>query len=56
MHRANIASAQALIDEVTRRLHAPHPVSTRGMARLGQLLSDGAGPLTGTAAATLPVV
>ena len=45
MHRANIASAQALIDEVTRRLHAPHPVSPRGMARLRQLLSDGAGPL-----------
>ena len=45
MHRANIASAKALIDEVTRRLHAPHPVSARGMARLRQLLSDGAGPL-----------
>ena len=45
MHRANIASAQALIDEVTRRLHAPDPVSTRGMARLRQLLSTGAGPL-----------
>ena len=45
MHRANIASAQALIDEVTRRLQAPEPVSTRGMARLRQLLSDGAGPL-----------
>ena len=45
MHRANIAAAQALIDEVTRRLHAPHPVSPRGMARLRQLLSDGAGPL-----------
>ena len=45
MHRANIASAEALIDEVTRRLHAHHPVSPRGMARLRQLLSDGAGPL-----------
>jgi hypothetical protein len=45
MHRANIAAAQALIDEVTRRLHAHHPVSPRGMARLRQLLSDGAGPL-----------
>jgi len=45
MHRANITAAQALIDEVTRRLHAPDPVSTRGMARLRQLLSDGAGPL-----------
>ncbi len=45
MHRANIASAEALIDEVTRRLHAPEPVSTRGMARLRQLLSTGTSPL-----------
>ena len=45
MHRANIASAEALIDEVTLRLHAPHPVRARGMARLRQLLSDGRGPL-----------
>jgi hypothetical protein len=45
MHRANIASAEALIDEVTLRLPAPHPVSARGMARLRQLLSDGRGPL-----------
>jgi hypothetical protein len=45
MHRANIAAAEALIDEVICRLHAPQPVSARGMARLRQLLSDGAGPL-----------
>ena len=45
MHRANIAAAEALIDEVTRRLHAPDPVSTRGMARLRQLLSNGTSPL-----------
>src|SRR4029077_8639385 len=45
MHRANIAAAQALIDEVTRRLHAPAPVSTRGMARLRQLLCTGTSPL-----------
>ena len=45
MHRANIASAEALIDEVTRRLHAPDPVSARGMARLRQLLSTGTSPL-----------
>ena len=45
MHRANIASAEALIDEVTLRLHAPDPVRARGMARLRQLLSDGTGPL-----------
>jgi hypothetical protein len=45
MHRSNIASAEALIDEVTTRLHAPHPVSARGMARLRQLLSTGTSPL-----------
>ena len=45
MHRANIASAEALIDEVTLRLHAPHPVSARGMARLRQLPSHGTSPL-----------
>ncbi len=45
MHRANIAAAETLIDEVTLRLHAPHPVNPRGMARLRQLLSDGTGPL-----------
>ena len=45
MHRANIAAAEALIDEVTRRLHAPEPVNPRGMARLRQLLSTGTGPL-----------
>ena len=33
MHRANIASAEALIDEVRLRLHAPRPVNARGMAR-----------------------
>ena len=56
MHRANIASAEALIDEVRLRLHMPHPVSARGMARLRQLLSDGTGPSTGTAVATSRVV
>jgi hypothetical protein len=45
MHPANIAAAQALIDEVTRRLQAPDPVNTRGMARLRQLLSTGTSPL-----------
>ena len=45
MHRANIASAQALIDETILRLHAADPVSTRGMARLRQLLSTGTSPL-----------
>ena len=45
MHRANIVSAEALIDEVRLRLHVPHPVSARGMARLRQLLSNGTSPL-----------
>ena len=45
MHRANIASAEALTDEVTLRLHAPHPVRVRGMARLRQLLSNATSPL-----------
>ena len=45
MHRANIASAQALIDETILRLDAPHPVSARGMARLRQLLSNRTSPL-----------
>lgn len=45
MHRANIVSAEALIDEVTQRLLAPDPVSARGMARVRRLLSDGTGPL-----------
>ena len=45
MHRANIASAEALIDQVRLRLHVPHPVSARGMARLRQLLSTGTSPL-----------
>lgn len=45
LHRANIVSAEALIDYVTLRLRAPRPVSARGVARLRQLLSDGTGPL-----------
>jgi len=45
LHRANIAAAEALIDDVTLRLHAPLPVSARGMARLRQLVADGTGPL-----------
>src|SRR6478672_2158393 len=44
MHRANIASAEALIDEVTLRRMRPTRCA-RGMARLRQLLSDGTGPL-----------
>jgi len=45
MHRANIASAEALIAQVALRLQVPHPVNARGMARLRQLLSNGTSPL-----------
>lgn len=41
----NIMAAQELIDAITLRLHSPRPVNARGMARLRQVLSDGAGPL-----------
>jgi hypothetical protein len=44
LNRANIASAEDLIADVTLRLHSPRPVSARGMARLRQLMSDGTGP------------
>ncbi len=42
---AAITAAEALVDEVTLRLHAPLPVRPRGMARLRLLLADGTGPL-----------
>jgi hypothetical protein len=45
LHRPNIAAAEAVIDDVTLRLHARPPVSARGMARLRRLLADGCGPL-----------
>ena len=41
----NIMAAEDLIDAITLRLHSPRPVSARGMARLRQILADGAGPL-----------
>ncbi|MGH3674540.1 MAG: hypothetical protein ACRDU5_02160 [Mycobacterium sp.] len=41
----NIVAADDVIDAVTLRLHSPRPVSARGMARLRQLMSDGAGPM-----------
>jgi hypothetical protein len=44
IHRANVASAEAVMDVVTLRLHSPRPVTARGMARLRLVLSDGAGP------------
>lgn len=45
LHVPNITAAEDVIDAVTLRLHAPRPVSARGMARLRQILSDGTGPL-----------
>jgi hypothetical protein len=45
VHPRNIAAAEELIDRITLRLHAPRPVSARGMARLRRVLSDGGGPL-----------
>ena len=41
----NIVAAGDRIDQVTLRLHAPRPVTARGMARLRVLLSDGTGPM-----------
>jgi hypothetical protein len=41
----NIVAAEDRIDQVTLRLHAPRPVSARGIARLRVLLSDGTGPM-----------
>jgi hypothetical protein len=45
LHTTNIAAAEDLIDAITLRLHAPLPVSARGMARLHRVLTDGRGPL-----------
>lgn len=45
LHRKNIAAAQATIDAVTLRLHAPLPVDARGMARLNRVINDGLGPM-----------
>jgi hypothetical protein len=45
VHPTNITEAEDVIDKVTLRLHAPQPVSARGMARLRVLLADGCGPM-----------
>ncbi|CRZ14147.1 hypothetical protein [Mycolicibacterium neworleansense] len=45
LHRKNIAAAEAMIDALTLRLHAPLPVDARGMARLTRVINDGLGPL-----------
>lgn len=44
VHTANVAAAEPVIDAITLRLHAPRPVSARGMARLNRVLTDGLGP------------
>ena len=44
IHRDNVAAAEATIDALTLRLHAPMPVNARGMARLRLVMSDGTGP------------
>ena len=41
----NITAAGNRIDQITLRLHSPHPVTPRGVARLRLLLADGAGPM-----------
>jgi hypothetical protein len=45
LHRRNVAQSTGLIETIALRLHAPTPVSPRGMARLSRVLSDGCGPL-----------
>ncbi|MEE6170071.1 MULTISPECIES: hypothetical protein [unclassified Mycolicibacterium] len=45
LHYTNVAAAADVIDAIRLRLHAPLPVSARGMARLNRVLTDGCGPL-----------
>lgn len=45
LHYTNVSAAEGIIDAITLRLHAPLPVSARGMARLNRVLTDGCGPL-----------
>jgi hypothetical protein len=45
LDRSAVAAAAETIDRVRMRLHAPRPVSARGVARLRLLLADGAGPM-----------
>jgi hypothetical protein len=43
--RGAVRDAAAEIDDLARRLVAPAPVSVRGIAQVGLLVSDGTGPL-----------
>lgn len=45
LHVPNVKAAKDRFDQVTLRLHAPMPVTSRGVARLRLLLADGAGPM-----------
>lgn len=40
-----IEASRDVIDDITLRLHSPRPVRATGVARLRNLLADGAGPL-----------
>ena len=44
-HRREVLAARTVIETLARRLRAPAPVSARGMAILGGLLTDGTSPL-----------
>ena len=44
-HRREVLAARTVIETLERRLRAPEPVSARGMAMLGGLLTEGTSPL-----------
>lgn len=44
-HRREVLAARTVTEALERRLRAPEPVSARGMAILGGLLTDGTSPL-----------
>ena len=44
-HRREVLAARTVIEALERRLRAPEPVSARGMAILGGLLTEGTSPL-----------
>ena len=44
-HRREVLAARAVIEALERRLRGPEPVSARGMAILGGLLTEGTSPL-----------
>ena len=44
-NRRQVAAAKDTIDAITLRLHSPHRVHARGMARLRRIIADGCGPL-----------